>query len=638
MKTGSVQDFPSPGALIKRMVLHVIGQVRTYKQSYPGMMHALIFWGMTLLAAGHLISLMQMQLVVPLVELPFPRGQTYLVFELLSDLAGIFLLAGVSMAAFRRIVQRPAHLTSTWEDYYALIILGLIALMGYVNEGLRLLASSPPWADWSPLGSLAAKLLAGLGITAPTAAVWHPVLVWSHISIGLVFLASIPFTKLRHVIFTPLYILIHPDRKQGTLETINNIETADILGVGKITEFTRSQLLSFEACVQCGRCECACPVAASGIDFSPTKFIRTLHDEVQALMVSANGHNGHTGLLNSQNPWACTTCGICSTNCPAFIDPVPAIIDLRRHQVLMEGRMPKSAGETLRNLERQGNPWGMPPQERTGWSAGLNIRLIQPGDPVDVLFFPGCSLAFDERNKKIARAVVQLFMQQGIDFAILGPQEGCCGESARRLGDEYSYQVTARRNIELLNTLSFNRVVTSCPHCLNTIKNEYPQLGGDFEAAHVTQLLDPHSLPIRSQTGMPHEMVTYHDPCYLGRCAGEYDAPRKLLQAAGVDLVELPLNRENSFCCGGGGGQMWLESEGETRINKRRLDQVIHQGAHQIATACPYCLSMFEDAVRSAGKTETVKVMDVAEILLAGMESSSKPENIPGIVIGEGVL
>jgi Fe-S oxidoreductase/nitrate reductase gamma subunit len=609
---------------VRDFFVHVLGQVRILRKAYPGLMHALLFWGVTIQVIGTAINLMQMQLFTPFALTDFPRQGWYLGYELVMDMAGVAILLGVLLAAFRRYVLRPKTLETRWDDSYALAMLFGIALVGFTNEGLRLLATRPAWAAWSPVGNWVAGLLAAAGVTPQGAVVWHDPLVYLHVGLALTLVASIPFTKLRHLVNTPLNILTRRLRQTGALEKIEDIETTELLGAGKITEFTSQQLLSFDACVRCGRCEEVCPANFSGMPYSPREFIQSLRTAMLDTLVAGNGHGDQELLgaaLPEELPWYCTTCGACFEQCPAFVSPVDEIIDLRRYQVLTTGQMPKSVGDTMRNLERQGNPWGMPPENRMAWSEGLEVRELSPGDQTDVLLFTGCAAAFDERNKKVVRALVRLMQKAGVDFAVLVFDEMCCGETARRLGHEYLFQEFARQNIESLGRVKFERLVTACPHCFNTLKNEYPQMGGDFKVQHYTELLTELSLPVSQANGNgAHGNVTYHDSCYLGRYNGIYDQPRQLLDQAGVQRVEMARQGENSFCCGGGGGQMWLETDANTRINHRRLADSLDAKAEVVATACPYCLLMFDDAIRSKGLGDQIKVMDIVEILETQMQ------------------
>jgi heterodisulfide reductase subunit C len=392
---------------LRDFFVNILGQVRILKKAYPGIMHFMIFWGVTVQVIGTAINLMQMALFTPFVLDSFPRQGWYLAYELIMDLAGLAILIGVTLAAFRRLVLRPKTLETRWDDLYALAMLFLIVCVGFLNEGTRLYVVDPPWAVWSPIGYWVANLLRATGMPVTTAHAIHNTLVYIHVGLALVLVASIPFTKLRHLINTPLNILLRPRRKTGELDKIEDIETTELLGVGKVSEFTSAQLLSFDACVRCGRCEDACPANFSGMPYSPRTFIQSLRSSMVDSLVAGDGKNIKNGELSNasidaKTPWYCTTCGACLVKCPAFVNPVDEIIDLRRYQVLTTGAMPKSVGDTMRNLERQGNPWGMAPDSRMDWAEGLEVREVAPGDETDVLFFVGCAASFDVRNKNIS--------------------------------------------------------------------------------------------------------------------------------------------------------------------------------------------------------------------------------------------
>jgi Fe-S oxidoreductase/nitrate reductase gamma subunit len=602
--------------------VHILAQVRILKKAYPGIMHFMIFWGVTIQVLGTIINILNMKLFIPWVT-TFPRNGWYLGYELVMDIAGAFILLGVLMAAFRRYVLRPKTLETHWDDTVALALLFLIAFVGFTNEGIRLMVTNPPWAAWSPVGNWVAGIMRATGFPVAEAAAVHDALVYTHVILALLLVGSIPFTKMRHLVNTPLNILVRPSRKVGELAKIEDIETTEILGVGKVAEFTPQQLLSFDACLRCGRCEEACPAIYSGMPYSPRDLIQTLRKTMIGGLVTGELKPDAEimgTVMTEEYPWYCTTCGACLVKCPAFINPVDEVVDLRRYQLLTTGKMPKSVGDTMRNMERQGNPWGMPPENRMAWAEGLNVRELAPGEQTDVLLFTGCAAAFDERNKKVTRAFVKLMQKAGVDFAVLGFDETCCGETARRMGHEYIFQEFAKQNIETFGKVKFNRIVTACPHCFNTLKNEYPQMGGDYEVLHYSELLAKLDLtPSPSPEGRG-EKVTFHDSCYLGRYNNIYAEPRALLDKAGVNRVEMARKGENSFCCGGGGGGMWLETDANTRINHRRLQDALDAKAEVVATACPYCLLMFDDAIRSKGIGEQIKVMDIAEVLVAQME------------------
>ncbi len=619
LRDGFVRAMPK----VRDFFVHILGQVRILKKIYPGLMHFMIFWGVTIQVLGTIINILNMKLFLPWV-ITVPRNGWYLGYELVMDIAGAFIILGVLMAAFRRLVLRPKYLDTKWDDWFALVMLFLIAFVGFTNEGIRILVTKPDWAAWSPVGNWAAAIMAATGFPSGQAAAWHDGLVYTHVILALTLVGALPFTKMRHLVNAPWNILLRPNRKTGELAKIENIDTAEILGVGKAAEFTSQQLLSFDACLRCGRCEDACPATLSGMKYSPKEVVQLMRKAMVAGLYTGEARLDAEifgSVMNEEYPWQCTTCGACIVKCPAFINPVDEIVDLRRYQLLTSGKMPKSVGDTMRNLERQGNPWGMPPENRMAWAEGLNVKELAPGETTDVLLFTGCAAAFDERNKKVTRAFAKLMQKAGVDFAVLGFDEMCCGETARRMGHEYIFQEFAKQNIETLGKVKFNRVVTACPHCFNTLKNEYPQMGGDYEVLHYSELLAELNLPNPTANGNGvHGKLTFHDSCYLGRYNNIYNQPRELLDKAGVTRVEMARRGEDSFCCGGGGGGMWVETDANTRINHRRLQDALDAKAEVVATACPYCLLMFDDAIRSKGIGEQVKVLDIAEVLAAQME------------------
>ncbi len=343
----------------------------------------------------------------------------------------------------------------------------------------------------------------------------------------------------------------------------------------------------------------------------------------ESLLLSLDGANGNLNpeILKDEFLWSCTTCGHCLDVCPAFIRPPEQVMDIRRAQVLMTGDVPATVGETLRNFERQGNPWGMPGQNRMKWADGLNVRVLNPGDQVDVLYYIGCAGSFDDRNQKVTRAFIEVLNKLGVDYGILGDAEMCCGETTRRMGNEYLFQVAAEENIKLFAEYTFNTLVTLCPHGLNTFRDEYPRYGGNFKVLHASEFLADrlHEMDLNPTEKNKYGKLTFHDSCYLGRYHDVYAQPRKILSQIDLKPVEMKSNRENSFCCGGGGGAMWLETSAETRINQNRLNHALEIEADTITTACPYCLIMFDDALRTKGLTENVQVLDLVEILNASL-------------------
>jgi Fe-S oxidoreductase/nitrate reductase gamma subunit len=608
-----------PWSRVGDIFIYVIGQLRTIKKIYPGIMHLLIFWGMIIQIIGTAIKIMQMGLFIPFTW-PLFSQNVYLGYELIMDLAGAAILLGSLMALIRRGIIKPDYMENSWDDYYTLILLLLMPIAGFITEGLRIYAHQPPWANWSPLGQVTANIISTLPLTPDKADFIHSYMFVIHVCLGLLFAGGIPFTKLRHLVFTPVHVFLKTARPSGELEVIEDLMNADVLGASAVDEFSSLDLLAFDACLQCGRCEEVCPASISGMSYSPRTLLQLLREDMAAsLLTSENTSSSslNSALLEEEFLWSCTTCGHCLDVCPAFIRPPEQVIDIRRSQVLMTGEVPQTVGETLRNFERQGNPWGMPAQNRAGWVEGLDVPILSPGDAVDVLYYVGCAGAFDDRNQKVARAFIGILNKLKVNYGILGESEICCGETARRMGNEYLFQVAAEENIKLLSEYTFNKIVTLCPHGLNTLKHEYPRFGGNFQVLHAAEFLVEivNEKKFKKAVETDFGRLCFHDSCYLGRYHDVYAQPRELLQDVNLKPLEMDASHANSFCCGGGGGAMWLETAADTRINQNRLQQALDIKATTITTACPYCLIMFDDACRSKGLTEEIKILDLVEIL-----------------------
>jgi len=615
--TTTEKRIDKPWSRIADVLLYGLGQLRTVMKIYPGIMHLLIFWGVLIQVIGTAIKIMQMGLFVPFTWPLFSQG-VYYGYELIMDLAGVAILLGVLMALIRRLFIKPHFMENSWDDFYALIMLALIPIVGFFNEGMRLYLTKPDWANWSPIGYWTAGIWGSLPAALVEAI--HPYFFWTHVGLGLLLTASLPFTKLRHILFTPINIFFKTRREAGQLKSVEDLMNAEVLGATQVQEFSSLDLLAFDACLQCGRCEEVCPATQSGMAYSPRTLLLMLREGMAEGMLApevAGDTALNPELLDEEYLWACTTCGHCLDVCPAFIRPPEQVIDIRRAQVLMTGEIPQTIGETLRNFERQGNPWGMPGQNRMDWAKGLDVKVLSPGDEVDVLYYVGCAGSFDDRNKQVTRAFIELLNKLGVDYGVLGDAEMCCGETSRRMGNEYLFQVAAEENIALFGQYKFKRIVTLCPHGLNTIKHEYPEFGGEYQVQHAAEFLAEHlaELNFKPDNGVDLGRLTFHDSCYLGRYNQIYAQPRQLLEGAHLSPLEMKASHKDSFCCGGGGGAMWMETAADTRINHQRLKQAMELDPNTIITSCPYCMIMFDDALRSKGMTEKVKVLDLIEVL-----------------------
>jgi Fe-S oxidoreductase/nitrate reductase gamma subunit len=591
---------------------HALGQVRTLSQAYPGVMHAIMFWGFLALFMGTALATIDWDIALPLFGYKLLKGDFYLFYETVLDLFGLFFVVGLGMALWRRFVTRPARIEPSARFAWALALLLVINVTGFVMEACRLAVVEPWWAPWSPVGYALGRVFVAVGLGPEALRGLHLATWVFHAAIALVFIAIIPYSYFVHLITTPLNIFFAKLGPRGAIREIKNIEEAESLGVSKLEEFSWKRRLDFDACVECGRCQAACPAHMSGTALSPKQIIvklkRHMHGELPGPI--------HGELIKADELWACTTCMACVEECPAFIDIVDTIIDLRRYLTLSEGTLPSTAPQSLQNIQRAGNPWGLPAGERLAWAQGLDVPLMAPDREVEYLYWVGCSASYDRRNQAIARAVVKILKTAGVSFGVMS-EERCHAEVGRRLGEEYLYQTVTQENVETIKPYRFRKVITHCPHCFNTIKNEYPQFGGTYEVLHHSQVIQTLIEEGRIKPTKPLDAsVAFHDSCYLGRYNGIMEAPRNVAKAVpGLRVVELPRNRERGLCCGGGGGHMWMEVKAEKRVNLIRVEEALDAKVSMVATGCPFCLAMIDLGRKVKGAEETLAVKDVSELV-----------------------
>jgi Fe-S oxidoreductase len=616
-------------ARLGKVIVFVLGQARLIGgDPRAGLMHATIFWGFVILTLGTIEFFGKG--VVESFGLPFLSNTPgYLILE---DLFSVAVIAAVAYAAFRRLVTRPRRLTLSPEGLVILLLIFGLMVTDLTIDACRILLAPAPSDRWQFAGNAIAGALVGLPQGAETA-LFH-VSWWLHAVLLLGFLVWLPYSKHLHVLGAPFNVFFAPLTPKGRARTLD-LEHTETFGVGAVTELTWKDLFDLYNCTECGRCTSRCPANMSGKQLDPKMLILNLREHLlengPTLVDGAGTGSGEPGagehpmvggVITDNVLWACTMCRWCVDACPVFIEHVPKIADMRRWLVLTESRFPPELQPAFRNLETNGNPWQMSWQARTGWAEDLGVRVMSDVNEAEYLYWVGCYGAFDERNKKVARAFVKLLQAAQVDFAILGNEEKCTGEPARRLGHEYLYQTLAQENIETLKRYRFQTIVTACPHCFNTIRNEYPDFDGRFRVIHHSQLLDDLVRAGRlrvSQEGA--ERITYHDACNLGRYNDVYDEPRRVLASTTrTELAEMRLSRSRGFCCGGGGGRVWMEEQEGRRVNQLRVEQAMEVNPDILASACPFCLTMFEDGVKAKEVGDRIKTRDIAEILVERLQ------------------
>ncbi|MGH9845072.1 MAG: heterodisulfide reductase-related iron-sulfur binding cluster, partial [Blastocatellia bacterium] len=605
------------------LLKHALGQRRTVRESYAAFFHTFIFTGFIVLTIATTVVMLDHDFGFSIMH-----GGFYLYFQsFLVDVFGALVLVGVVIAAARRLAIKPKKLVYTDEALLILLAIFLIALTGFLIEGWRIAATHDPWGAWSPFGNLAATISRAV-MSEDAMRTAHLATWWLHAVLVFGFIAWAPYTKMIHALTGPLNIYTaRLGATGGSLKALDFdklAETGEPMGVKTLAGFTWKDLLDLDACTECGRCTTVCPANAVGKELSPRDIILDLRGLMHGESAIRNSQSAIIGAVPSTSPdslWQCTTCGACMEACPVFIEQMPKIVDMRRFLVMEESDFPDMMQEAITSLESRGHPFRGTQSSRADWADGLNVKTMAEARPEDkeaeVLFWIGCGGALIERNQKVVRATAQLLEKAGVNFAILGREEKCTGDPARRIGNEFLFEMLAKENVEKLNGYGVRKIVTSCPHCFNTFRNEYPRFGGQYEVFHHSEFLAKLVSDGRlNPSVLSDRKITYHDPCYLGRHNGVVDAPRELVRISSKTApVEMKMNREGGFCCGGGGGMSFVDEPKDKRVNQERARQALETGADVVAVGCPFCMTMLEDGINAKRGERDVKVMDVAELL-----------------------
>jgi len=628
---------------LTRLLAVGVLQKKVVRRRYSGTMHALLYTGFIALAIGTTLVFLNVD-VLAYFDIDILRDRPYLIFEFSLDLMGLAFIVGLGMVFYRRLVERPKYLRTERPDLVLPGLLLLLMIQGFLLEAVRLAVTQPAWQEWSFVGYGMSLGLRALGIDERLVAVdvsgatvtvlpnpalaWgYGILWWFHAGTWTYMLAVLPWTKASHFLFSPANTFFERASPYGRLPKPFDIDAltqpdapSPKFGATTTKDFAWLDRLQLDACTICGRCTSVCPAWTTGKPLDPMRVILDLRT---AMVKEARGEDLGGSLadyVGYEELWDCTTCMACMEECPVSIRHVPFIVELRRNYAMELGKIPEESQGMLRNIETNYNPWGIGWDQRARWAEGLGVKTMSEvaaeGGTVDVLYWVGCAASFDDRNRKVAQSFARLLQRAGVRFAILGPEERCTGDPARRLGNEYLAQTMIKGNVETLNRYGVKRIVATCPHCFNAIKHEYPDFGGAYDIVHHSVYLDELIAAGRLRpTKEIRELLTYHDPCYLGRYNKVYDEPRDvLLRLPGVRTVEMEQCRERGFCCGAGGARMWMEERKGERMNHRRLEHVSETGAKAVATGCPYCLIMLDDAAKTKDR-EDIRRFDVAELL-----------------------
>jgi len=615
---------------LREMLVYAIGQKRVMKRPF-GINHSVIFWAFLVLALANgefLVSGVLPRLSFALLPGPI-HGALLFAFEFCS----LATLAAVASAAIRRTVNPPFEGARSFEAFFILSMIALLMLAYFGMHGAEIALGLVPATATMPVSSLVAKTL----LVSPLVSVLPAlpgIFWWAHAVVLLAFMNFLPFSKHMHIL-TAIPNVFLQSLERTNCQPREDFTGGNRFGANGVDRLSWKDLLDSFSCTECGRCQDVCPAAATGKALNPRLMIHAIKENLLGSGARIRTAAGGTrvgvaaasligageGSSSEAALWNCTSCGACMEACPVFIEHLPKIVKMRRHLVQMEAKFPDELLNLFENMEQRSNPWGMAPSERSKWSSQLDIRPFEAGQ-TDYLLFVGCSGAFDARNKQVTVALARVLDAAGVSYGILGKDEKCCGESLRRLGNEYLFDVMAMESVNQFRSRGVTKVITQCPHCYNTLKNDFLQYGLELEVTHHSEfikgLLDQGALPLGPQvTGLGG--VLFHDSCYLGRHNGIYDAPRETIrEVTGAPVRELDRNRENAFCCGAGGGRMWLEEHEGTPINRNRVKEALAKKPDTICVSCPFCMTMFEDGLKDF-EGSRVRVRDIAEVVALGL-------------------
>ncbi|HZK43663.1 MAG TPA: (Fe-S)-binding protein [Syntrophomonadaceae bacterium] len=652
---GEIHRNDKVGRRIISLIFYTFAQAKVIKKPLAGWMHFMLLWGFIILAIAAGVDAAHHWIGWPNIV-----GQSYIAFSAVVDIFGLIAIIGIIILAIVRYGQKPDRLNDTRaEDGWLIALILGILVTGYFIEGLRIAAqinmSGFALMAYEKSASPIGWLFAMPFVDASTAGIlmWHRFLWWFHMAIAFIFIAIIPFTKLWHIISGTLNYAFR-NLEPSANRMVYNIDEAETFGAENIEDFGWKDLLDLDACVRCGRCQENCPAYLTGKALNPKiTLIQNMKDhlnEKAPYLIAAKGQPEEAELVamteeatevvsvmeqsllydvvTTEAIWDCTNCGACMEHCPFFIEHIPKIVEMRRNLVMWQGDMPAEAQAAFTNMERNYNPWGVGYASRADWLDERGVRdlvnlIPEDNKEFEYLLYVGCAVSFDDRYKRVGESLVRLLDKAGVSFGYLGTEEFCCGDSARRLGHEYLYQTLVQSNLESFNNYGVKKIIVVCPHGYNALKNEYPQMDGNFEVYHYTEILDKLVADGKLKPSKLKTKVAYHDSCFLGRHNGIYEQPRNILAAAGGNIIEIEQSKKSAFCCGAGGGRMWLEEdpvEGYKRINETRTDQLLEIEPEMIVTNCPFCLTMLSDGVKEVGMEETVKSYDIAEVLWNSIE------------------